>query len=307
MHNAKAIRPLGFVRCTGGCKSSSMRPALLLNLALLCAALGVNPASAAPPIRFSGELGGLVTDVAGKPQPGAIVLLFNKEDRLLHQIRDGPLGTFAFGESAARPVFRAGVAHQFRARDEGSHPDQAGHAQSSRRQSFARVQFGAAGFDRALCRRPDERQLEMDSARRQFAAPRSALSAGPAENATSMTSRRLARLSSPIRAAWSEFRPATAPPYPATAKPTSAPSSPSRLPSMAATIFGWRETSDMPPAPAPHRPPIRTTYSRELPAGDTPEISVTMRQIYIPMRVGQNLNAGVPRATARSRLCGPSV
>jgi len=34
---------------------------------------------------------------------------------------------------------------------------------------------------------------------------------------------------------------------------------------------------------------IRTTYSRELPTGDKPEISVTMRQVFVPMRVGQSL------------------
>src|SRR6202034_1466095 len=35
---------------------------------------------------------------------------------------------------------------------------------------------------------------------------------------------------------------------------------------------------------------IRTTYSRELATGDNPEISVTMRQVFVPWRAGQ----GVP-------------
>src|SRR5580658_2456864 len=55
-------------------------------------------ARAATPIRFSGELGGIVTDVAGKPQPGAMVLLFNSQDRLLLKVATDGLGTFAFAE-----------------------------------------------------------------------------------------------------------------------------------------------------------------------------------------------------------------
>lgn len=36
---------------------------------------------------------------------------------------------------------------------------------------------------------------------------------------------------------------------------------------------------------------IRTTWSRELPTGDTPEVAVTMRQIYVPLRIGQGMIA----------------
>ncbi len=36
---------------------------------------------------------------------------------------------------------------------------------------------------------------------------------------------------------------------------------------------------------------IRTTWSRELPTGDTPEVAVTMRQIYVPLRIGQGVIA----------------
>lgn len=66
---------------------------------LLAAALiGVSSAQAASPIRFSGELSGLVLDVAGKPQPGAAVLLFNKQDRLLQRVSTDPAGSFSFAE-----------------------------------------------------------------------------------------------------------------------------------------------------------------------------------------------------------------
>jgi Carboxypeptidase regulatory-like domain len=70
-------------------------PAIGLVAAALCLSL---PAHAASPIRFSGELGGIVTDVAGKPQPGAIVLLFNKQDRLLLKVATDDIGAFAFAE-----------------------------------------------------------------------------------------------------------------------------------------------------------------------------------------------------------------
>ena len=46
---------------------------------------------------------------------------------------------------------------------------------------------------------------------------------------------------------------------------------------------------------------IRTTYSRKFATGETPEISVTMRQVFVPLRIGQSLagssqNDGAPPA-----------
>jgi hypothetical protein len=58
----------------------------------------VPAARGASPIRFSGELSGLVTDVAGKPQPGAAVLLFNRQDRLLQRSATDTLGSFSFAD-----------------------------------------------------------------------------------------------------------------------------------------------------------------------------------------------------------------
>ena len=86
MRDAKAKRPLWRARYVG----SLAIPLLSL--------LSLPPAHAESPIRFSGELGGLVTDVAGKPQPGAVILLFNRQDRLLQRSATDSLGTFAFGD-----------------------------------------------------------------------------------------------------------------------------------------------------------------------------------------------------------------
>ncbi len=72
---------------------------------LLCVSLiglsltASRPASAASAtIGFAGEMSGLVTDAAGKPQPGAVVLLFNKQDKLLQRTATGILGTFTFDD-----------------------------------------------------------------------------------------------------------------------------------------------------------------------------------------------------------------
>ena len=61
-------------------------PLVCTTLLCVATALFPRPAEAATPIHFSGELGGLVTDVAGKPQPGAIVILLNRQDRILQKI-----------------------------------------------------------------------------------------------------------------------------------------------------------------------------------------------------------------------------
>ncbi len=50
------------------------------------------------PVRFAGELSGLVTDSTGRPQAGAQVMLFNKQDRLLQRSATDTGGTFSFDE-----------------------------------------------------------------------------------------------------------------------------------------------------------------------------------------------------------------
>lgn len=66
---------------------------------LLAAALFVvSPAFASSAIRFSGDLSGLVTDSAGRPQPGALVVLFNKQDRMLQRSSTDLEGNFSFDD-----------------------------------------------------------------------------------------------------------------------------------------------------------------------------------------------------------------
>ncbi|MEP6714220.1 MAG: TonB-dependent receptor [Terriglobia bacterium] len=53
---------------------------------------------AASPIHLAGELSGLVTDHGGRPQPGALVLLFNRQEQLLQRLSTDNGGTFSFGD-----------------------------------------------------------------------------------------------------------------------------------------------------------------------------------------------------------------
>ena len=75
-----------------------------IRLALALAGVGVclaapNPAFAAESVasRFSGALAGRVVDAAGVPQMGAAVMLFNRYDRHVAKIVTGERGLFSFG------------------------------------------------------------------------------------------------------------------------------------------------------------------------------------------------------------------
>jgi hypothetical protein len=58
----------------------------------------VSSASGSSAIRFSGDLSGLVSDTAGRPESGAVVMLFNKQDRLLQRAATDAAGNFSFDD-----------------------------------------------------------------------------------------------------------------------------------------------------------------------------------------------------------------
>ncbi len=64
---------------------------------LLAAALIPVSALAGGPT-FAGQLGGLVTDSGGKPQAGAVVMLLNRQDRILQRSATDIGGTFSFDD-----------------------------------------------------------------------------------------------------------------------------------------------------------------------------------------------------------------
>ncbi len=289
MQSAKAIRPLGFVRCTRG-------PALLLSLSLLCAALDVNQAHAAPPIRFSGELGGLVTDVAGKPQSGAVVLLFNKEDRLLIKSATDSLGTFAFGDllpdlysvHVSLTSFVPAIKDRIQIK-----PGMRSLLDVNLSRVFSSVQLvSTAPISGSLMSDSWKWALRADSSVRPILrflpvqqAANSSTTASSSGSPIFTDSRGLVRISATDGATVSaDGEPALGTQF---AFATSV--SGGNLFKMAGDV-GYAAGSSAPSAA------IRTTYSREMPAGDTPEISVTMRQIFIPMRAGQNLNTGAAQS-----------
>ena len=55
-------------------------------------------AFAAPPIKLSGSIAGIVRDSAGVPQMGATVLLFNKYEKLLNRSLTNERGIFGFDQ-----------------------------------------------------------------------------------------------------------------------------------------------------------------------------------------------------------------
>ena len=66
---------------------------------LLFTAISAYPqAQAATAVRFSGAVSGLVTDAAGKPQSGAAVALFNQQEILLGRVYTDLSGGFSFGD-----------------------------------------------------------------------------------------------------------------------------------------------------------------------------------------------------------------
>lgn len=69
-----------------------------VTVAIAITLLAVSPAAASSPIRFAGQIGGLVADSGGRPQPGALVMLYNKQDRLLQRAATDFGGNFSFDD-----------------------------------------------------------------------------------------------------------------------------------------------------------------------------------------------------------------
>ena len=121
-----------------------------------------------------------MTDVAGKPQPGAMVVLLNRQDRFLQRSATDALGSFAFGDllpdlysiQVSLPSFVPAIKDRIQIK-----PGMRSLLEVNLSRVFSSVQLvsttPAAG-------RIDERQLEVGSARRQLHAADPALSSGQA-------------------------------------------------------------------------------------------------------------------------------
>jgi len=275
MKGAKAIRPLWLNRCAG-------------SLALVMCLV---PAHAAPPIRFSGELGGLVTDVGGKPQPGAVVLLFNKQDRLLQRSATDSLGTFAFGDllpdlysvRVSLSSFVPAIKERIQIK-----PGMRSLLDVNLSRVFSSVQLvSTTPVSGNLMSDSWKWALRADSSMRPILRFLPAQQPSPAEStagpAIFSDSRGMVKISASDGATMSSDGEADLGTQFAFATSVYGGN---RL-KMAGDV-GYAAGSSAPSAA------IRTTYSRELAAGDKPEISVTMRQVFIPLRVGQSLMGNSP-------------
>ena len=295
MKGAKAIRPRSF-RLSFPQLWFRDSPALPLLCASLLAVLplSVSRVCAAPPIRFSGELGGLVTDVAGKPEPGAVVLLFNKQDRVLQRSATDSLGSFAFGDllpdlysvRVSLSSFVPAIKDRIQIK-----PGMRSLLEVNLSRVFSSVQLvSTAPVTGSLMSDSWKWALRADSSTRpilrfltvqqQASSPSetsSSSSSGSSGSAIFTDSRGLVKISATDGATVSADGQADL----------------GTQFAFATSLYRGNSlhlAGDVGYAPGSAAPSaaIRTTYSRELATGDNPEISVTMRQVFVPLRAGQS-------------------
>ncbi len=282
-------------------KSKAMRSTPIVGMmarvaimgALILVSLGVSPAWAGTPVRLSGQLVGLVTNLAGKPQPGAVVVLLNRQDHPLARAATDGLGSFAFADlmpdlysiqvsfTSFVPAVKQRI--QVKAGMRSLLSVNLSHV-------FSSVQLvSTTAVPAGLMNDNWKWTLRTDSQLRPIlrflpVAQNGASSNGSIDSGPMFTdSRGILKLSAgdgePVNGdtqadLGTEFAFVTSV-YGA-----------NRL--QVAGDFGYGANSGAPSGA------FRTTFSRELPDGATPDISVTMRQFYVPMRVGQSFYGGQP-------------
>ncbi len=281
-------------------RSASSRRFVATGLLLSCAVL-IPPARAATPIRFSGELGGIVTDVAGNPQPGAIVLLFNKQDRLLLKAATDGIGTFSFAElmpdlysvqvslsnfvpamkehvqikAGMRSLLSVNLSRVFSSVQLVSTTPLAGGLMSDSWKWILRTDNSIRPVLRILPELQPKADRRDQSAQEDSAAEARTPVFTDSRGMILLSAGDSAQLSSTGEAdLGTEF-------------------------AFATSVYGGNHfalSGDVGYAPVSggqQSAAIRTTYSRDFAGGASPAVSVTMRQFYMPMRMGQTF-AGSP-------------
>ncbi len=263
---------------------------------LAAALLSVSAAWTATPIQFSGELGGVVNNAAGQPQPGAVVLLFNKQDQLLLRSATDAAGRFAFSEllpdlynlqvSLASYIPAAKDAIQIRAGMRSLLEINLSRVVSSI-QLVATIPApnGLMSDDwkwslrTATASRPILRLLPVARRDPDVAAANATATAESRRPAIFTDSRGLIRISA------SDGAPAA----------TDGQADLGTQFAFATSVYGGNHLAvagDVGNSASGNQSTaFRTTFSREI-AGVRPELAVTMRQFFIPMRVGQSLIGG---------------
>jgi hypothetical protein len=77
-------------------RNAMRRPAAPFLLGLACLAMGPVAAHAVEPVKLSGAITGLVTNGSGKPQTGASVTLFNRQEHVFQKVLTDAKGEFKF-------------------------------------------------------------------------------------------------------------------------------------------------------------------------------------------------------------------
>jgi hypothetical protein len=268
---------------------------------LAVALIPVSPLKAASPVRFAGELSGLVTDNGGRPQTGALVMLFNRQERLLQRIATDTGGSFSFADllpdlysvrvtlSSFVPASRDRVQVK---------PGMRSLLEVNLSRVFSSVQListvPAAG---GLMNDNWKWTLREDSSLRPILRLLPALhdprqqSASSAKTAVFSDSRGLVRISASDGAE------------------TDASSGAADLGTQfafATSVYGGNHvqvSGNLGYAPGGGSPAaaLRTTYSRDF-LGAAPAVSVTVHQLFVPLRVGQSLTAVAPGDSALPAL-----
>jgi len=256
----------------------------------------VSPAFGSGTIRFSGDLSGLVSDVTGRPQAGAVVQLFNRQDRLLQRAATDTEGNFSFDDLlpdlysvritfanffpatkdhiAIRPGMRSllqvNLTHVFSSIQlVGTMPVPNGLMSDSWKWTL-RADNSLRPILRLMpemrtrtARAPDGAQIESaEDKGAVFSDSRGLLRISAADGAQTVGDYGQADLGTQFAFATSVY-------------------GDNRL-----AVTGNVGYTPITGAPAAA---IRTTYSRKLDAGLEPAVSVTMRQFFVPLRPGQGV------------------
>ena len=256
---------------------------------------------AATPVRFAGAVSGLVLNSTGTPQPGASVSLFNQQDRLLQKAYTDLTGNFSFGDLLPDLYsVRVSLASFVPAsRDHVQvRPGMRSLLEVSLSKMFSSIQVvSTVPAPGGLMSEDWKWTLRTDSSQRPILRllPASATAipavsvSGSGANQTAVGARNAAfhDSSALVRISASDS---------ALADASGGETDLGTQFAFATSLYSnnrVRVSGDLGYVPLTGQPAaaIRTTYSRDI-AGGAPSISITMRQMNMPTRVGQGLMGG---------------
>jgi len=276
-----------------GTATGARRPTHIRFALIPLTLLALGNLQAGNPVRFVGAVSGLVTNSGGRPESGAVVSLFNQQARLLQKSYTDPAGNFSFGNLSpdlySVQVSLATFLPAMRDRVQVK-PGMRSLLEVNLSKIFSSIQVvstvpvpgGLMGDDWKWTLRADS---SLRPVLRLFpSAPVSSASTSPsgARIAAFHDSSALVKISATDGA----LTDASADEADLGTQFAFATSLYSSSQVQVSGDLGYASTTGQPAAA------IRTTFSHEIAAGDTPSVSVTMRQMNMPSRVGQSMLGG---------------